>query len=80
MLEMKYETFILLLKPSFLYFNCQAVVIVSEVKGALYSLQCLSEISQHRVARGSSESIDPCICSFYEGWELLRLQRKQCYS
>lgn len=44
MLEMKYETFILWLKPSFLCFNCQAVVILSEVKAVfLYSLPQLSE-------------------------------------
>lgn len=43
MLEMKYEIFILLLKLSFLYFNCQAVVILSEVKAASFSLQHQSE-------------------------------------
>lgn len=55
MLEMRYETFILLLEPSFLYLNCQAVVILSEVKAAfVLPATPIREMSQHRVACGSS--------------------------
>lgn len=49
-----------------LHFNCQAVVILNEVKAATLT----REMSQHRAACGSSVFIDPCVCSFCEGWEL----------